>query len=174
VQVSGRWWVAHTRPRAEKALASDLARLSIFHYLPLYERVTRSLRTNRRSRSLVPVFSGYLFFAATEEKRSLALKTNRIVNLLTVADQAQLVAELRHIQRVLESDTSFLRRSRIQVGQWVRITAGPLAGVEGVVSHWRSSVRLYLNVNILGQSITVETPPDVVEPIDPPTYAAAR
>lgn len=169
--VPGRWWVAHTRPRAEKALSAELARLAILHYLPLHERKTRSRNTHRISRSVVPVFTGYLFFAATEEQRSAALKTHRIVNVLTVPNQRQLVSELRHIQKVLATDTAFGRDPRIRVGHWVRIIAGPLLGVEGVISRFRSQLRVFLNVNTLGQSINVETAADLVEPIDPPPYA---
>ena len=169
--VKGQWWVAHTRPRAEKTLSADLAHLGIPHYLPLHQRVTRSRATNRISRSEVPVFSGYLFFTATEEQRYRAVKTNRIVKVLTVPNQARLVAELRQIQRVLASDTVFAQRPKLETGSWVQIIAGPLTGVQGVVSSRRLPLRLFLNVDILGQSITVETTPDAVEPIDPPPYA---
>jgi transcription antitermination factor NusG len=167
-RVDGRWWVAHTRPRAEKALSADLCRLAIMHYLPLRKRVSRSKATNRISRSVVPVFPGYLFFVATESQRYQAMTTNRIANTLTVPDQEQLVAQLCHIQTVLGSDATFTRHSSVRVGRWVRILAGPLAGVEGVVSGWRSSVRVTVNVSILGQSVSVETEADMVQLIDPP------
>lgn len=169
--VEGCWWVVHTRPRAEKALSADLTRLGVSHYLPLQQHQTRSRSTNRISRSMVPVFSGYLFFAATEEQHLRALQTNRIVKVLTVYNQEQLLAELRQIQQVLATDTSFGRQPHLKTGCWVRIIAGPLLGVEGVVSSHRSARRLFLNVDILGQSITVETSPEMVEPIDPPPYA---
>src|SRR5262245_57640435 len=64
----GRWWVAHTKPRNEKSLASDLVKLGIAHYLPLRRRQTRSRRTRRISRSLIPVFPGYLFFNGLDEQ----------------------------------------------------------------------------------------------------------
>jgi len=169
--LAGRWWVAHTRPRAEKALSSDLTRFDIPNYLPLCRRMTRSPTTNRISRSTVPVFTGYLFFAATEEQRCQAVRTNRVANVLTVTNQERLVAELRQIDRVLASDTAFARKPRIQVGCWTRIISGPLAGLEGVVSSRTPPLRLFLNVDILGQSITVETSIEAVQPIDPPTYA---
>jgi transcriptional antiterminator RfaH len=168
----GAWWAAHTRPRAEKQLAADLARLGLCCYLPLRERVTRNARTHRLHRSVVPVFSGYLFFVADEAQRLRALATRRIVSTLTVPRQTQLVAELRHLHTVLAADAPVLLRSSLRVGRWVRIGDGPLAGVEGVVSGWRSRVRVALNVNILGQSVTVEVLRDQVEPIDPPWYAA--
>jgi transcription antitermination factor NusG len=169
--VEGRWWVAHTRPRAEKALAADLSRIDVFHYLPLRERMTRSRTTGRVSRSQVPVFSSYLFFVATNEQRYLAMRTNRIVNTLRVPNQAQLVAELRHIHTVLATGTPFLRRSQLKIGRWVRIVAGPLMGVEGVVASCRSPFRIVINVDILGQSVTVEADVEAVEPIDVPPYA---
>ncbi len=168
----GVWWAAHTRPRAEKRLAEDLVRLGLCCYLPLRERVTRNVRTHRVHRSIVPVFSGYLFFVATEAQRYRALATRRIVSTLTVSRQAQLVAELRHLHAVLAADAPVSLRSSLRVGRWVRICDGPLAGVEGIVSGRRSRIRVALNVNILGQSVTVEVLRDQVEPIDPPWYAA--
>jgi len=169
----GLWWVAHTRPRAEKVLAADLDRLGIFHYLPLCPRVTRSRNTNRISRSMVPVFTGSLFFVATETERYRAMTTDRIVSTLSVPRQEQLVAELRHLHVALGSGTDITRSRQIRTGRWVRIVCGALAGVEGVVVGWRSRVRVALNINILGQSVTVETDADLVELIDPPAYAVA-
>ena len=40
--LSGRWWVGHTRARNEKAFAWDLLSKGIGYYLPLVERVTVS------------------------------------------------------------------------------------------------------------------------------------
>ncbi|MBU0618594.1 MAG: UpxY family transcription antiterminator, partial [Planctomycetes bacterium] len=97
----GLWWVAHTRPRNEKALALDLRARGIFHYLPLRLRSTRSKTSGRVSRSLVPVFPGYVFFNGDDPQRQHALMTNRIANMLTVVNQAELVGELRQIQRLL-------------------------------------------------------------------------
>jgi len=166
--LAGAWWVAHTKPRNEKALAFDLRLFDIFSYLPLHPRVTRSRNTGRTSRSVVPVFTGYLFFNATEEQRCQALTTNRIVNTLSVVDQSGLVRHLRNVQTVLSTETEFRWQGSLQVGDWVRVVAGPLAGVEGVVYERPSGLRLALNVTMLGQSISVEVPGDLIEKIDPP------
>jgi len=167
----GRWWVAHTKPRSEKALARDLAALNIFCYLPLHRRVTRSRNTGRVSHSLVPVFPSYLFFNATEEQRIRALRTERIVSTLNVLDQQQLVCELRQIQRVIRANTDLIWDPRLVVGDWVRVIAGPLMGVEGVVRQFRPRSRVALNVHMLSQSVQVEVDRDLLEPIDPPPYA---
>jgi len=172
--LGGRWWVAHTKPRNEKALATDLASLRVSHYLPLYPRATRSRATGRISRSLVPVFPGYLFFSGTDEQRFLALRTNRIANTLVVTDQAELIGQLRHIHQVLSSEAGLEWSGRLCVGEWARVVAGPLAGVEGVVCRRLSRLRLALNVETLGQSVSIEVARDLLERIDGPSYSPAR
>lgn len=167
----GDWFVAHTRARNEKALVEDLTRMGVFNYLPLVPRETRSPRTGRISRSTVPVFPGYVFFHATEEQRYHALTTNRIARVLVVPNQDQLVAELRRIHCLVHTRQDFFVSNRIEVGQWGRILAGPLRGLEGVVVQRSGRWRLSMNVTILGQGVQVEVSRDNVERIDPPGYA---
>lgn len=171
----GHWWVAHTRPRQEKALARDFQSLGVFHYLPLCRRATRSRNTGRISRSLVPMFPGYVFFNGTDQQRHRVLRTNRIANTLEVVYQRQFIAELRQIQKALNANAGFERHGLVKVGDWARVVAGPLTGVEGIVcKHLKhlSGFRLALNVRILSQSVSVEVSPDRVERIDGPSYAA--
>ena len=148
--------------------------MGIYNHLPLALHVTRSPRTNRISRSLVPVFPGYVFFNGTEEQRYLALRTNRIANVLKVVNQEQFVAEMRQVHHLLQERGDFAVVPRIQEGQWGRIIAGPLVGLEGVVVRYSNRFRLCMNVTILGQSVGVEVGYDHVEPIDAPTYAAGQ
>jgi transcription antitermination factor NusG len=166
--LTGNWWVAHTKPRTEKVLAQELHALGVFQYLPLCRRTTRSRNTGRVSHSLSPVFTGYVFFNADEAGRRAALKTNRIVALLPVTDQALLVRELRQVQQVLASNAEFDWQGRIEAGDWARVLHGPLAGLEGIVLQRKSRWRLVLNVHLLGQSVTVEMPRELLERIDPP------
>ena len=166
----GIWYVAHTRSRNEKILARELTHLGIFNYLPLAQRVTRSAVTRRISKSMVPVFPGYLFFHGSQEQRYRALRTNRIANVLDEPNQERLFAELLHIHALLTSKEDFAVAHRLKVGDWVRIVAGPLRGLEGVITWCSNRWRLYMNVTTLGQSVNVEVDRENVEPIDPPGY----
>lgn len=165
----GRWWVAHTKPRNEKVLATELAKLGVFFYLPLRKRETRSRKTGRISRSLLPVFPGYLFFSGAEEQRQRALSTHRIANVLTVPTQDRLVAELRQVHQALITEVDVRWHQEIKVGQWARVVNGPLLGVEGVIAKRLSRLRLVLNVEMLGQSISMDVSADQLEPIQGPT-----
>lgn len=164
----GRWWVAYTRPRNEKALSADLRAMGIHSYLPLRQRETRSRNTGRTHRSFVPVFTSYLFFSATEEERYRALRTNRIVHTIAVSSPDELIRELRHIHHLLRSGKAFELHPQLRDGSWARVVEGPLKGVEGVVSGRLSRMRLVLNVHMLGQSVSVRVVRDMLEPIDAP------
>ncbi len=168
----GRWWVAHTRPRNEKALALELRSRRVFCYLPLCVRTSRSRNTGRLSRSIVPVFPGYVFINGDDDDRVAALTTNRIAATLAVPNEQQLVGELRQVQHVLAVQSGFDWEPSIRVGQWARVVAGPLAGLEGVVCRRMSRMRLALNVRMLSQAVMVEVASDLIEPIDPPEYEA--
>jgi transcriptional antiterminator RfaH len=168
----GTWWVAHTRPRNEKALALELRARNVFHYLPLCVRTSRSKATGRASRSIVPVFPGYVFINGGDSDRQAALTTNRIANTLAVPDEGRLLGELRHVQRLLCTQTDFDWEPAIEVGQWARVIAGPLIGVEGVVCRRMSKMRLALNVRMLSQAVVVEVARDMLEKIDAPSYPA--
>ncbi len=162
------WWVAHTRPRTEKALGLDLRTLGIRFYLPLQRSVTRSARSGRTSEALVPVFAGYVFILADQAQRERALRTNRIATTLEVTDQAALVRELRAVQTVLATDTAFEFGRPLQRGDWVEVMAGPLAGVQGRVQSRKGRTRLVLSVEMLSQSVVVEVERNVLQRVDPP------
>ncbi len=172
--LDGRWWVAHTRARNEKALARDLDRLRIVHFLPLHQRATRSRRTGRCTLSTVPVFNGYLFFNATERQRYQALATNRMANVLYVPNQQQFVDQVRNIYQMLLSDTAVEHFNGVRVGQWVRVIAGPLMGVEGCVVRRLGRTRLAVNVDILGQAVLAEVDAAYLEAIESPEDADQR
>lgn len=174
LDLPGKWYVAHCRSRNEKILAKELSILGVFNYLPLNRRQTRSPATGRISHSLVPVFPGYVFFNGNEDQRYLALRTNRIAAVLDVPNQEQLVAELTQIQTLVAKDESFAVVPHIHVGDWGRIIAGPLRGLEGVVTQCSGGFRLTMNVTILGQSVHVEVDRDKIEPIEAPAYACSK
>lgn len=168
--LSGDWWVAHTKPRSEKLLATDLMRLGVPYYLPLRRKQTRSRKSGRLSRSIVPVFSGYLFFNASEQSRLRALATNRIVTTLRVPEQERFVGELRQIHRVIAAQVEYQVHGQILDGEWVRVIAGPLEGTEGIVTGRLSRARLILNVGMLGQAVSVRVERNALERLGRPPY----
>lgn len=161
---SGQWWVAHTKSRNEKALAHDLIGRNISYFLPMSWKVRRKSR--RTIKSLLPLFSGYLFFCGDENQRTELLRTDRVANLLEVKDQEKLLNELVQIERVLHTGVPLVPHKYIQVGQKCRVIAGPLMGLQGIVVKTKGEMRLVLQVDMLGQSASVEIDIDLIELVE--------
>ncbi|MBN1556402.1 MAG: antitermination protein NusG [Phycisphaerae bacterium] len=160
----GRWWVAHTKPRQEKALAWDIFRSGGRYFLPMYEKIKRS--RSRRWTSVLPLFTGYVFLCCDESERLRALETQRIAKLIPVPDQAGLVVELSRIRQLLAGGLSIDPYPGLTKGSACRIRTGPLAGLEGHVERRKNQARFVVNVTILGQGAAVEIDADWLEPIE--------
>jgi transcription antitermination factor NusG len=161
---AGTWWVAHTKSRNEKALAWQMQKKDISYFLPMTKKVYR--RRGRTFRSLLPLFTGYVFFCGDEEERVEVLRTNRVANIIEVKDQPQLVAELTPIQLALDEGQQLLPHKYIKAGQRCRVIAGPLVGTEGIVIRAGERTRLVLQVDMLGQATSVEIAIDMIELIE--------
>jgi hypothetical protein len=101
---TGTWRVAHTKSRNEKALAWQMQKKGISYFLPMAKKVYR--RKGRAFRSLLPLFTGYVFFCCDEDGRVEVLRTNRVANIIEVPDQSELVAELGPIQLAIDAFSS--------------------------------------------------------------------
>ena len=162
--IEGRWWVLHTKPRNEKAVAADLLDKGVSLFLPLVE--SRRTYRGRARFARIPLFPGYVFLCGGPEDRQAALRTNRIANVLEVADQQRLRADLRQIQRVVEGPEPVDLYPRLRRGRRCRVIAGPLAGLEGVVLRRRGPWRVYIGVEFLGQSAELEIDSALLEVIE--------
>lgn len=161
---AGTWWVAHTKSRNEKALAQDILHKDISYFLPMSWRVRR--RRGRTIRSLLPLFSGYLFFCGDERQRLEVLQTNRVANLIEVVDQEKLAGELTQIELALRAGAVLKPHKYIKAGQLCRVIGGPLSDLQGVFVRTHGNTRLVLKVDMLGQAASVEVEADMVEPVE--------
>lgn len=157
-----RWWVLHTRPRSEKALARQLLRRGISFFLPLQEHKRRIQR--RLVRSQLPLFPGYLFFLGDDESRWAALETNFVVNSLHVENQQQLSDDLVNLYNVIQTGTLLSPEARLQPGMPAEIVSGPLAGYRGRVIRRQGShtLKFTIEVQFLQQGASVEVDSSMV------------
>lgn len=149
-----RWWVLHTRPRAEKALARRALNHTLSFFLPLYPKQWRS--GGRLLKAHLPLFPGYLFLHGDGDARRLALETNLVANCLPVVDQAELHADLARVFQLMAGGTPLSPEERLGPGSAVEIVRGPLAGLRGTVVRRGKGMRLYVEVRFLHQGVSAE------------------
>ena len=155
------WGVAHVRSRQEKVLARYLAEQNIPFYLP-----TTTVQRKREARtrtSHLPLFAGYVFHRAPDEKRELIWRSNVVANLIEVADQTQLGDELAQLRSLQQSGASFKLYHELLPGEPVRIVHGAFAGYSGVVMRAKGQERLIVSVSLLRQAVSVEFDREVVQ-----------
>ncbi len=158
-----RWTAVHTRARCEKVIYNYCRNKGIRCYLPL--RLHRQRYQRRIVETRIPMFPGYLFVQIRAEDRNVVYQSHRAAAVLMVSEvqQARLIEDLRNV-RLLERtarEKEVTVKPEIVPGLPVRITHGPMAGIEGIVERRKGLARVTINVEMLGQSVSVEL--DVAE-----------
>jgi transcription antitermination factor NusG len=151
---SSRWWVIHTRPRSEKALARHLLARNLSYYLPIHLREWRS--RGRHLCSHLPLFPGYLFLHGDHQARLQALETNLVALVLPVIDQAKLYDDLLRVEQMIAAGVALTHEERLEPGRRVAITAGPLAGMSGTVLRRGKQLKFLIEVQFLRRGISAE------------------
>lgn len=162
------WWCLHTRPRQEKATARELRKVAVTFFLPQVLKEDRTPQ-GRKIRSVIPLFQSYLFLLGDHNDRLSALRGNRLVSVLEVSDQASLERDLRQIHKMLSSGLPVQPEPAVPVGSRVRITTGPLTGLEGTVIRRGKRDQFVAVVRFLGRGATVDLQDWQVEQIVGPS-----
>lgn len=154
------WYVFRVKPRSEKKMAKWLMFFKFLYHLPLYEKITKVQR--RKVRRLLPLFPGYIFTKMYPDERLQVLKTNIIISTILVTDARRMIHQLRQIKNATRK-----RRSDVKVvqhafkhGDLVKITSGPMYGIEGYVKREGPNATLCLNVDILGATVELSISPE--------------
>jgi transcription antitermination factor NusG len=152
----GEWWVLHTRPRQEKALARQLLQRQLPFYLPVVSR--KLMCRGRRLTAHVPLFPGYAFLLADMEQRLAALTTNRVVQAIRVVNQERLWQDLRQVQLLIASGEPVVPEDKLGPGVEVEIRHGPLAGLKGKIVKAATGNRFVVTVDFIqrGASVVME------------------
>ena len=156
-----KWFVLHTKSRQEKMVSEFLAENEIHHVLPLVSKTTYCGR--RKLKSELPLFPGYVFLKGTANDAFSVDRTRRIVRIITVFDQLRLDSELRSLTLALAADKTFDPHPFLVVGTRVMVKSGPMRGVHGIIERRGNLHQLVLQVEILGQAVSMEIEAGLVE-----------
>lgn len=154
------WWLLHTRPRAEKAVARALHSGGVSYFLPTFEKKRKA--NGRIQISRIPLFNGYLFLRGTARHRLAALETNKLVNCIPIVDGERIRAELEAIHRVMNCDLPYGPERELVPGTPVKILHGPLAGIEGRYRRDGKRLSIVVEVRMLNRGVFVEIEPWMV------------
>ena len=159
------WFAAYTNSHHEKSVASRLAERHIESFLPLY--AARHTWKNRCERNLdLPLFPNYVFVHIHPRERVRILE---VPGVLSLVGFGRTLAALPDFE--IETLRSGLGRHRIEphpylvIGERVRIKAGSMIGLEGVLLRKKSSFRVVLALDAIFRCVAVEVDAEDLEPV---------
>lgn len=164
-----RWYAAYTSANHEKRVAEQMGVRGVEHFLPLYTSVRRW--KNGRVTLQRPLFPGYVFVRMALRERLRVQQIPGVARLVGF-DGAPAALPDEEIETLRMSFVSGIRAEPhpyLSVGRRVRITAGPLAGREGILKRWKGNLRVVLSTELIQRSISVDIDASAVVPVHVPS-----
>ena len=168
------WYAVQTRPRHEMRVAEELRARAIEEFLPLQR--TRNRWKNGVTADLeLPLFPCYLFVKLPLCERLRLLRLPGVIGFaVNSAHPTALAPEDIEALRVLSVICRAEPHPFLKAGDRVRIVAGPLAGMQGILVRRKQELRVVLSLDFILRSVAVEVSEFDIEPIREPHLAQRR
>jgi len=117
----------------------------------------------------LPLFPTYVFARVTQKARSAVLGTSGVLSIVGSAREPWPVPDPD-----IEAIRLGLQMGKIEphpyltVGERVRIRAGVMTGVEGVLVRKKNALRVVLSLDAIMRSVALEVDADDIEPVSAP------
>jgi transcription antitermination factor NusG len=173
-----QWFALWVRSHFEQLVQDQLAAKGLRVFLPTIK--TWSRRGGKRHIVPVPMFPGYLFLHHAMDKHGYVqvLQTRGVVRILGERwDRLAPIddAEIEAVQRLVATDVHVAPHPYLREGHRVRLTDGPLSGVEGVLQEVKAGKGLLVvSVELLRRSVAVEVDCTCVVSVGNPAPAPPR
>ena len=157
------WYALYTRHQHEKNVARSLSCKGLEVFLPLYTAVHRW--KDRDKQLSLPLFPCYIFLRNPTERWQSILATPGVYSLVGFAKRPATIAcdEINAVKRVVGSSLNLEPHPFLQCGDRVRLMAGPLEGLEGLLVRKKSTWKLVVSVEMLQRAVAVEVDATMVE-----------
>lgn len=150
------WYVVYTMPQSERQVVKHLEARQIESFLPTCI-ATHVWKNRQRVKIVQPLFPSYLFVHIDAAERLAVLQSPGALRLL---GNGHCPCPIPAVE--IEFLRSEFCRKRLEpyrelaVGERVRVTSGPLQGLQGVFVRKKNSLRFVLTIELIHQHAAVE------------------
>jgi transcription antitermination factor NusG len=159
------WFAVYTMPQSEQSLIRHLNARQIESFLPTCESL-RVWKNRQRVNVVRPLFPSYVFVRVCPSDRG---------SVLGSPGALRIIGNSQGPLAVSKTEIDFLRsdfcRKRVEpyldlvIGKKVRIKAGPMQGIEGILVQKKDSLRFVLTIALINQSASLEVRASDLEPV---------
>ena len=159
------WYALYTCPRHEKCVARQIEQRSFSCFLPVYRSVRRW--KDRRKELERALFPGYVFVRFALKDRLRVLQLPSAVRLVGFNGQPAVLPdeEIEGLRQRLERGGRVEPHPYLRVGRRVRVCAGPMQGLEGIIVRCKHRCRVVFSLDLIMRSVAVEVDEGDVEPV---------
>ena|SRR5579863_8617375 len=153
---SESWFVIQVTSRHEVHVDLMLRHKGYERFLPTYQ--VKRQWSDRIKTIEQPLFPGYLFCRSSRSCLGTILNTPGILRIISFGGRPYAVPdrEIEDLQRAIQSGRHVCSVPYLTRGQKVKITAGPLAGIVGIITRVKNQDRLVLAVESIMRAVGVE------------------
>lgn len=160
------WFAVFTTPRHEKRVEEHFRMREIESFLPLC-RMRREWKDGSKVTVQFPLFPNYIFVRIERNARVPVLEVPGVLSIVGGGRESMSIPE-PYIHGLQEG----LRQGKIEphphltAGMRVRIRAGVMVGMEGILLRKKNEFRVVLTLLPIMKSVKVEVGLDEIEPAD--------
>jgi transcription antitermination factor NusG len=135
-------------------------------FVPLY--LARRRWSDRIKELELPLFAGYVFCRFGGGERAKVLATPGVTSVVGFGNQPAPVTEeeIHAVRTMIASGLPVGPWPYLRVGERVRIEAGPLCGLEGILTQVKDVWRVVVSVELLQRSVAAEVDRDVLAAVN--------
>ncbi len=158
------WFAAYTHSHHEKRVAQHFGQRQIESFLPLYA-VRRRWKNGCKMVLDLPLFPNYVFVRILRRDRVSVLEVPGVLSLVGFGPELTPLPDFE-----IAALRSGLKQGKVEphpylvLGERMRIKAGAMAGLEGVLVRKKNDLRVVVTLDTIMQSVAVEVDADDVEP----------
>lgn len=156
------WYLVHTKPRQEKCALENLQRQGYPCYLPTLpsEKIRQSILTVTDE----PLFPRYLFIRLGQGESAQSWtpirSTKGVSRLVSFGfEPARVDDGLIELLRTQEASVQTVPERLFKIGERVRLTEAPFAGIEGIFQMADGERRVMVLIEILSKPVAVRVAP---------------
>jgi len=169
-----KWYAAYTCARHEKRVAEHLQQIGVESYLALY---TANRQWNRRRVQVeMPLFPGYVFVRISLAERLRVLSAPGVAYLISSRGEPVPLAddEIEPLRNCLARKLRAEPTPYLHAGSRVRVVAGPLSGLEGVIVRRDGESRFVVSIDLIMRAVAINVEGLDLELIDSGAAAEPR
>ena len=152
-----QWYALQVRHNCENLAAAWLRDLGIVEYLPV-QSATLATKTNVTRQH--PLFPGYVFCLTDLNVGPKIYTVPYVIRIVGYGKHPTPIeeAEIEAIRSIVSSCARIEPVSFITTGKRIRLTAGPLTGISGIMLEAAGNKKLVVSLPLLQRSLAVRIP----------------